>query len=152
MEKFLEALPDPGASFRAVVKPVDGAASEGVHICSSPAEVRSAFAELQGSTNVLGLENTQVLLQEYLKGEEFVVDTVSRSGVHKCVAIWKYDKRMYIGLRIQIPRPGKRQRKFRSPEFPISRGSFSFVQVPARVPKRAPVTCPHVVYIGRSWK
>ena len=97
MEKFLEALPDPGASFRAVVKPVDGAASEGVHICSSPAEVRSAFAELQGSTNVLGLENTQVLLQEYLKGEEFVVDTVSRSGVHKCVAIWKYDKRMYNG-------------------------------------------------------
>jgi len=26
-----------------------------------------------------------------------VVDTVSRSGVHKCVAIWKYDKRTFNG-------------------------------------------------------
>ena len=24
-----------------------------------------------------------------------MVDTVSRDGVHKCVAIWKYDKRVY---------------------------------------------------------
>ena len=31
------------------------------------------------------------------------------------------------GLLIQMPGPGKRQRKFRSPEFPISRGSFSSV-------------------------
>ena len=35
--------------------------------------------------------------QEYLKGDEYVVDTVSRSGVHKCVAIWKYDKRLFNG-------------------------------------------------------
>ena len=31
------------------------------------------------------------------------------------------------GLRFQMPGPGKWQRKFRSPEFPISRGSFSSV-------------------------
>ena len=46
------------------------------------------------------------------------------------------------GLAIQMPGPGQWQRKFRSPEFPISRtfsGSFSAVQVPARVPKRAPL-------------
>jgi len=43
------------------------------------------------------LTNYSVLLQEYLRGDEYVVDTVSRSGVHKCVAIWKYDKRMFNG-------------------------------------------------------
>ena len=39
--------------------------------------------------------------------DEYVVDTVSRSGVHKCVAIWKYDKRLfnkspvvYYGMRL----------------------------------------------------
>lgn len=30
-------------------------------------------------------------------GDEYVVDTVTRDGVHKCVAIWKYDKRVYNG-------------------------------------------------------
>eukprot|EP00966_Prymnesium_polylepis_P183038 4241233-Prymnesium_polylepis.1 len=29
---------------------------------------------------------------EYLAGDEYVIDTVSRDGVHKCVAIWKYIK------------------------------------------------------------
>ena len=38
-----------------------------------------------------------IRVQEYLKGDEYVIDTVSRSGVHKCVAIWKYDKRPLNG-------------------------------------------------------
>lgn len=59
------------------------------------AQVRDCFKALQGTMNVLGLTNTEVLLQEYLSGDEYVVDTVSRNGVHKCVAIWKYDKRKY---------------------------------------------------------
>ena len=34
----------------------------------------------------------QVLLQEYLQGDEWVVDTVSRDGEHKVLALWRYDK------------------------------------------------------------
>jgi len=33
-----------------------------------------------------------VLCQEYLKGKEYVVDHVSRDGVHKTMMIWVYDK------------------------------------------------------------
>ncbi len=33
------------------------------------------------------------LVQEYLRGTEYVVDTVSCDGVHKVVAVWEYDKR-----------------------------------------------------------
>jgi biotin carboxylase len=80
-----------------VVKPVEGAGSDGVFICDSPEAVRTGFRTLEGTKNVLGLTNYSVLLQEYLRGDEYVVDTVSRSGVHKCVAIWKYDKRMFNG-------------------------------------------------------
>ena len=29
---------------------------------------------------------------EFLAGDEYVVDTMSRDGVHKCVCIWKYIK------------------------------------------------------------
>merc|ERR1711920_22501 len=34
-----------------------------------------------------------VLCQEFLKGKEYVIDHVSRDGVHKCVMVWVYDKR-----------------------------------------------------------
>merc|ERR1711920_680015 len=34
-----------------------------------------------------------VLCQEFLKGKEYVIDCVSRDGVHKCVMVWVYDKR-----------------------------------------------------------
>jgi len=106
VELFLRERPqtDP---FKAVVKPVEGAGSDGVFICDSEDDVRKAYASLEGTKNVLGLTNYSVLLQEYLRGDEYVVDTVSRSGVHKCIAIWKYDKRMcngspvvYFGVRL----------------------------------------------------
>ncbi len=96
VERFLVEKP-AAQIFKAVVKPVEGAGSDGVFICDSPDAVRSAYASLEGTKNVLGLTNYAVLLQEYLRGDEYVVDTVSRSGVHKCVAIWKYDKRLYNG-------------------------------------------------------
>jgi len=95
VEKFLQ-LPKP-TPFKAVVKPVEGAGSDGVSICNSEDEVRAAYRGLEGTKNVLGLTNYAVLLQEYLSGDEYVVDTVSRNGVHKCVAIWKYDKRKFNG-------------------------------------------------------
>lgn len=48
------------------------------------------------------------MIQEFLEGKEYVVDTVSRNGVHKVVTIWEYDKRqcngadfIYFGLRLK---------------------------------------------------
>jgi len=90
-----------------VVKPVEGAGSEGVSICNSPDEARAAFRALEGAANILGGVTREVLLQEYLRGDEYVVDTVTSNGVHKVVAIWKYDKRVannspvvYFGMRL----------------------------------------------------
>jgi len=79
-------------SFMAVVKPCDGAGSEGVTVCKSEEQVRETFQALQGTVNVLGRTNREVLLMEFLAGDEYVVDTMSRDGVHKCVCIWKYIK------------------------------------------------------------
>ena len=33
-------------------------------------------------------------MQDYIEGEEFVVDSVSSNAEHKIVALWKYDKRL----------------------------------------------------------
>ena len=66
VEAFINAwCPSP---YRAVVKPVEGAGSDGVSIVDSPDGVRRAFRALEGTKNVLGLTNYSVLLQEYLKG------------------------------------------------------------------------------------
>ena len=97
-------------AFKAVVKPCEGAGSDGVTICNSKQDVRDAFLKLDGTRNVLGLTTYEVLVQEYLVGDEYVVDTVSRDGVHKCVAIWKYDKRIFNGSPVvyygaRAPRP-----------------------------------------------
>ncbi|KAL4133781.1 hypothetical protein PRIC2_004098 [Phytophthora ramorum] len=82
-----------GGEFKVIVKPVESAGSDDVTLCRSMEEVRTAFGSIQGKINGLGLENQATLVQEYLDGTEYVVDTVSRNGVHKVVAVWEYDKR-----------------------------------------------------------
>merc|ERR1711972_759172 len=107
VDRVLATWPAGGnGKFKAVVKPCSGAGSDGVTICNSHQEVRAAFLKLDGTRNVLGLTTYEVLIQEYLVGDEYVIDTVSRDGEHKCVAIWKYDKRtfnnspvVYYGMR-----------------------------------------------------
>jgi len=96
VERFIAGF-DPIGHFKAVVKPVEGAGSDGVSICNSADAVRAAYGRLEGTKNILGLDNYAVLCQEYLEGDEWVVDTVSRGGKHKVVALWKYDKRDYHG-------------------------------------------------------
>lgn len=70
-------------------------------------EAESIFKMIFGKNNELGLCNTAVLIQEYLSGVEYVIDTVSRNGVHKVIAVWQYDKRavngaafVYFGVRM----------------------------------------------------
>lgn len=76
-----------------VVKPVDSAATEGVFICSNPQEVTQAFQSLLGRTTLLGTTINQVLVQEYLDGTEFVVNTASLHGKNIIGEIWKYHKK-----------------------------------------------------------
>ncbi len=71
---------------------MDSAGSDKVFLCVSMSEVKSAYHHIQGQMNQLGTVNDATLVQEYLVGTEYVIDTVSRDGVHKVVAMWEYDK------------------------------------------------------------
>eukprot|EP00808_Paulinella_micropora_P024235 g79402.t1 len=95
VEKFLAEIGSP--HFKIVIKPVDSAGSDGVFICRNADEVRKKFNYLMGGTNILGKANKCVVLQEFLEGKEYVIDTVSRDGVHKCLGVWEYDKRQANG-------------------------------------------------------
>ena len=83
--------------FKVIVKPLDSAGSDDVTLCFSLEEVKQAFGGIMGKVNGLGLVNRAVLVQEYLEGQEYVIDTVSRDGEHKVVAIWAYDRRAANG-------------------------------------------------------
>ncbi|MFJ8883325.1 ATP-grasp domain-containing protein [Streptomyces sp. NPDC102402] len=74
---------------RVVLKPVSSTGSDGIFFCSDAEAVEAAFRSLHGTTSVLGQENKAVLAQEYLVGDEYIVNTVSRDGTHRVSDIWK---------------------------------------------------------------
>ncbi|KAJ1446914.1 ATP-grasp domain-containing protein [Pelagophyceae sp. CCMP2097] len=99
-----------------VLKPCKSAGTDGVYIAKSVAEAERRFGEIVGHSNVFGETNTACLVQEFMAGTEFVVDSVSVEGVHKCTAIWVYDKRpangvqfVYYGMELFQSEDGKRE-------------------------------------------
>jgi len=106
IEDFIaEWRPDP---FEVVVKPIQAAGSDDVLKCTTLDETKAAFDKINGAINGLGVVNEGVLVQEYLDGTEYVIDSVSRDGVHKVTAIWEYDKRsvndanfVYFGMSLK---------------------------------------------------
>ena len=76
-----------------VLKPVESAGSDGVKLCHNFNEAKEHFELLMRSQMVNGGDCPAVLCQEFLRGKEYVVDHVSRDGVHKTVMVWVYDKR-----------------------------------------------------------
>eukprot|EP00438_Fugacium_kawagutii_P008905 Skav215713 [mRNA] locus=scaffold2573:404420:408425:- [translate_table: standard] len=80
-------------SFPIIVKPVESAGSDGVKLCHSPSEAEAHFHLLMTSQRKCGSQEAAVLLQEYLRGTEYIVDHVSRDGVHKTTLVWVYDRR-----------------------------------------------------------
>ena len=73
-----------------IVKPIRSAASDHVRCCRSTDQLRQAAREILQGPNVFGESNTMVLAQEYLRGPEYAMDTVSRNGLHKLTAFWQY--------------------------------------------------------------
>ncbi len=82
---------------KVVLKPLNSAGTDSVYICSTPEEIKCAFACIHGKKNKLGLVNDEVLIQEYIVGEEYVVNTVSCDGKHLITDIWKYKKQIVDG-------------------------------------------------------
>jgi len=99
-----------------VLKPTKSAGSDGVFIAKNVAEAQEYFARILNAENVFFETNQTVLVQEFLKGREYVVDSVSVEGEHKAVAIWEYDKRpcngapfVYYGMRLYQSEDGARE-------------------------------------------
>jgi hypothetical protein len=91
-EAALAWIQAEGLSYPVVVKPLNSVAGEGFSLCKSARDVRAAFDKILGKQNLLNIENDAALVQEFIAGEEYVVDTVSRDGRHMVSDFLKYGK------------------------------------------------------------
>jgi biotin carboxylase len=86
-------------SWPVVLKPLASAGTDNVRICHSARQVVREHAAIMATVDRYGARNETVLVQEFLHGEEYFVNTVSRDGVHHLVEVWRYHKRAIAGGR-----------------------------------------------------
>ncbi|MBT2508651.1 ATP-grasp domain-containing protein [Streptomyces sp. ISL-98] len=81
------------SAYPVVVKPLSSASADGVFICRNAQEVRAAAVSVLGSYDIFERRNTEVLVQSFLQGTEYIVDIVRGpgGGRHVC-GVWEYEK------------------------------------------------------------
>lgn len=75
-----------------VIKQVAGAATMGLHFCDSLEEAEAAAKQELETYDYFGKRADGLIMQERIEGTEYIVNTVSRNGVHRVTDIWVYDK------------------------------------------------------------
>ena len=73
-----------------VIKPQNSGGSNGVKKCETLDDVKVAIESLIDQQNIFGLVNKQLVIQEFLEGDEFCVDSVSCQGTHYVTNVGKY--------------------------------------------------------------
>ena len=75
-----------------VIKPVYSFCSVGVRICLNKQEMIDSLKEIFNKNNAYGDVNTELLVQERINGEEYIVNTTSCEGIPRLISMWKYEK------------------------------------------------------------
>ncbi|HEY1619753.1 MAG TPA: ATP-grasp domain-containing protein [Streptosporangiaceae bacterium] len=88
-----------------VVKPVASAGGEDVAVCRTAQEVDAAWQSAAGKQNLMGLRNDELLIQEFLDGQQYTINTVScpldGGRAHHYVAeVWLDHRREIAGGRV----------------------------------------------------
>ena len=76
----------------AVVKPLQSAGSNGLFLCDNLEEVKNAVNELFKLKDYLGRPIQSALVQERIRGTEYIVNTMSSAGSHRLSSVLRYRK------------------------------------------------------------
>lgn len=97
------AWQQPRDQWPVVAKPPHSVASEDVYVCRDRAELENAFKRIVNRTNLTGLVNDKVLVQELLYGPQYVLDTISLNGEHYLAGVWLYGRPEFADSVIAAP-------------------------------------------------
>ncbi len=107
-EKAMTFAAQPGIGFPIVVKSLDSGGSVDFRLCQNNEGIQRAFDAMLHAQNFLNLQMTQLLVQKYMQGTEYAINTVSCDGKHVITDIQKYTKghvgqgkRMYLQDELQ---------------------------------------------------
>ena len=75
-----------------IIKAILGAGGDGVFYSDSNDKTLEIMDNLKGSSNLFGITNTQVLIEEYIEGSEFAVNLIRHKGVTIFCDIWSYER------------------------------------------------------------
>ncbi|MFZ2315107.1 MAG: ATP-grasp domain-containing protein [Gammaproteobacteria bacterium] len=87
-------IKEEGVEFPLVVKPLKSGSGEGFRFCRNIREVELAFFELLGQKDLFNQVNEALLIQEYIQGDEYVINTVSCAGQHLVSEFGIYQKKI----------------------------------------------------------
>lgn len=85
---------------KVILKPLASAGTYGVTVCNNLYEIEKAFYSILHHTNLFLELNTSVMVQEFLYGQEYIINTVSYNGVHKVIDIWRKFKKIIDNIPI----------------------------------------------------
>ncbi|MGN5380907.1 ATP-grasp domain-containing protein [Streptomyces lasalocidi] len=75
-----------------ILKPAKSAGTDGIRLVPRGTGWRAAFDEILRSPNCFGLRNEQVIVQEYVRGTEYAIDSFSVDGRHDILDVARYGK------------------------------------------------------------
>lgn len=114
-KEYLESLNPPLSQDNPVIfKILEGTGGNGVQKICSMKEAEEVFSSEVGNKDEFGDSIGALVIQEFLKGKEYVIDSVTRDGAHKVVVVWHEDLRtsngifrQYFGFKAQNPEDPK---------------------------------------------
>jgi hypothetical protein len=95
--KDADSLAESLGGWPIVIKPVNSGGAEGVHFCGDAVEVHESVTMELGKLNQLGHVNDHLLAMEYLAGQQYLVQAVSRDGKHFIFEIWRDTRKRVLG-------------------------------------------------------
>ena len=85
LERFWKGTP-------VVLKPSRSGGTVGFHLCRTLDECIEALGEIDGSVDWVGGGDNVAIAQDFIEGPEYIVNTLSRDGVHRVTDMWAYHK------------------------------------------------------------
>ena len=97
LSKIIEWKKKNNINFPIVLKPIESSASDNVFICKNDKDVEIAFSKIISSVDHFQNKNQYVLCQEYIGGQEYMVNTVSWDKKHRIIELLKINKKIVNG-------------------------------------------------------